>query len=83
MSSTPRRISDRRSTTGLMLSMLAVIGWKLTREIAGNSFPDYASGPATHPVPALTACVLDNGEVAIFPGTAETCIGLGLGNAIL
>lgn len=47
------------------------------------TFPDYASGPTTHRVPALTACVLDNGEVAIFPGTAKTCIGLGLGNATL
>jgi hypothetical protein len=44
------------------------------------TFPDYASGPATHPVPVLTACVLDNGEVAIFPGTPKTCISLGLGN---
>lgn len=47
------------------------------------TFPAYASGSATHPVPPLTACVLDSGEVAIFPGPHQVCVALGLANASL
>lgn len=58
--------------------------WAVGRfRTAPPTFPHYDFGPATHPVPALTVCVLDHGEVAIFPGTAKTCIALGLGNATL
>ncbi len=45
------------------------------------TFLNYVNGPATHPVPKLTACVLDNGEVAIVPGVPTVCGSLGLGNA--
>lgn len=46
--------------------------------------PDYRdpmvdpNGPATHPVPPLIPCVMDDGSVGVFPGTAETCADLGL-----
>lgn len=33
---------------------------------------------ATHPVPPLTACRLDNGYAAVFPGDKATCASLGL-----
>lgn len=33
---------------------------------------------ATHPVPTLTACRLDNGYAAVFPGDTATCAHLGL-----
>lgn len=45
------------------------------------TFPNYANGPAVHPVPKLTACVLSNGEVAIFPGVPGVCGSIGLANA--
>lgn len=36
-----------------------------------------------YPVPPLTACVLDDGSVAVFPGTEEVCNDLGIANALL
>ncbi len=47
------------------------------------TFPDDATGTADHPVPPLVVCVLDNGQVAVFPGTDAVCTSLGLGKAIL
>lgn len=35
------------------------------------------------PVPPLAACVLDNGQVAVFPGPPSTCAELGLPQAII
>ena len=58
--------------------------WAIGRfSILTPTFPAYVSGPATHPVPPLVACVLDNGEVGIFPGTSGTCISLGLADAAM
>ncbi|MET3808720.1 hypothetical protein ABIB25_005750 [Nakamurella sp. UYEF19] len=58
--------------------------WAIGRfSTATATFPVSASGPADHPVPPLVACVLSNGEVAIFPGPPRTCASIGLANAIL
>lgn len=40
--------------------------------------PKQAAEPAEHIVPSLTACVLDEGVAAVFPGSAGTCERLGL-----
>lgn len=58
--------------------------WAIGRfTTAAPTFQASASGPATHPIPPLTACVLDNGEVGVFPGSRQICISLGLANAIM
>lgn len=44
---------------------------------------DPVPGVFDAPVPALTACVLDNGSVGIIPGDAQTCNQIGLPNAQL
>lgn len=49
----------------------------------GFAAPDVANGPdglppADKTVPPLVACVLQTGQAAIYPGTAEVCAGLGL-----
>lgn len=41
--------------------------------------PQVSNGP----VPPLIACVLDNGQVGVFPGQEGTCASLGLPLAIL
>lgn len=45
---------------------------------AGGSNAQAPDPDGTFPVPQLTACVLDNGQAAIVPGTAGTCHSLGL-----
>ena len=39
--------------------------------------------PWNYPVPPLVACVLESGQVGVFPGTEATCEGLGLAVAEL
>ena len=39
--------------------------------------------PPTFPVPALAACVLEEGTLGVFPGSDKVCAQLGLANAAL
>lgn len=51
--------------------------WRLGVLQADQSRRDAVPG-TNFPVPDLVACVLPNGQAAIFPGNSSTCAGLGL-----
>lgn len=44
---------------------------------------DPQSTRTDYPVPPLTACVLDDGSVAVFPGGEQVCTDLGIPNALV
>lgn len=53
--------------------------WKLNQLQTVEPYAkDADDSGVVHPVPALIGCVLDNGAVAVLPGTESTCTELGL-----
>ena len=55
-------------------------GFLTSQGYGAPNVPDGPDGlpPADQPVPALTVCVLKDGEAAVFPGDASTCASLNL-----
>ena len=59
-------------------------GWAQGRFSATDpKVSDALSTRTDLPVPPLTACVLDDGSVAVFPGPETVCADLGIANALL
>lgn len=69
--------SDTADVPSQIISACAAL-WRQGAIGQPSQGPDSSRSSQEFPVPPLVACVLPNGEAAVFPGSENICIRLGI-----